>query len=113
MNIQRVEELKAAGRMHPSGLAAFDRRSKDRSGIYSYEQRHDAKLEPAHERRFRAPTARPGTSSRPNRPGTERWPSVGGEREEGGDQARRLATLIEDSAHGRAIGPLRRPTSPA
>ena len=113
VNIQRVEELKAAGRMHPSGLAAFDRRSKDRSGIYSYEQRHDAKLEPAHERRF-APTARPGTSSRPNRPGTERWPSgwvVSAKKEE--TRLRRLATLIEDSAHGRAIGPLRRPTSPA
>lgn len=37
ININAVAELTAAGRMQPSGLAAFERRREDRSGIYSYE----------------------------------------------------------------------------
>jgi len=37
VNVRAVEELTAAGRMRPTGLAAFERRRDDRSGIYSYE----------------------------------------------------------------------------
>jgi uncharacterized protein YdeI (YjbR/CyaY-like superfamily) len=37
VNIKRVGELIAAGRMAPPGLAAFERRDANRSGIYSYE----------------------------------------------------------------------------
>lgn len=37
MNIAHVERLLAEGRMHPSGIAAFERRSIDRSGTYSHE----------------------------------------------------------------------------
>lgn len=37
VNIKRVGELIAAGRMAPPGLAAFERRAATRSGIYSYE----------------------------------------------------------------------------
>ena len=37
INISAVEELTAAGRMRPAGLAAFAHRREDRSGIYSYE----------------------------------------------------------------------------
>lgn len=37
VNIAHVERLMAEGRMHPSGIAAFERRSTDRSGIYSHE----------------------------------------------------------------------------
>jgi uncharacterized protein YdeI (YjbR/CyaY-like superfamily) len=112
VNIQRVEQLKAAGRMHPSGLAAFDRRSKDRSGTYSYEQRDKARLEPAHERRFRA--NRKAWDFFTAQPAGYRtmavWWVVSAKKEE--TRLRRLATLIEDSAHGRAVGPLRRPTPP-
>lgn len=39
VNIDSVAELTAQGRMHPSGLAAFERRRADRSGIYAYETR--------------------------------------------------------------------------
>ena len=38
VNIDAVEQLAAAGRMHPAGLAAYERRRVDRSAIYSYEQ---------------------------------------------------------------------------
>ena len=37
VNIKRVGELIAAGRMAPPGLAAFERRGAKRSGVYSYE----------------------------------------------------------------------------
>ncbi|WP_330473860.1 YdeI/OmpD-associated family protein [Terrabacter sp. C0L_2] len=39
INIDAVAELTAAGRMHPAGLAAFERRRADRSGVYAYENR--------------------------------------------------------------------------
>ena len=39
ININAVEELTAAGRMRPAGLAAFARRREDRSGVYAYENR--------------------------------------------------------------------------
>lgn len=39
VNIKRVETLREQGLMRAAGLAAFDARSENRSGIYSYEQR--------------------------------------------------------------------------
>ena len=36
-NIAAVEELIAAGLMHPAGLAAYDARRPDRMGVYSFE----------------------------------------------------------------------------
>ena len=38
INIARAKELIALGRMRPAGLKAFERRTADRSAIYSYEQ---------------------------------------------------------------------------
>ena len=40
--------------MTPAGLAAFERRSDDKSSIYAYEQRQSAALTPAQEKEFRA-----------------------------------------------------------
>lgn len=37
VNIALVAKLTAEGRMHPAGIAAFERRREDRSGIYSHE----------------------------------------------------------------------------
>lgn len=37
VNIAHVERLMSEGRMQPSGIAAFERRSVDRSGTYSHE----------------------------------------------------------------------------
>lgn len=45
VNIAAAEELIAAGRMQPSGLAAFERRRPDRSGVYAYENR-ELELDP-------------------------------------------------------------------
>ena len=109
VNIGRVEELKRAGRMRPAGLAAFERRSEDRSGVYSYEQRHKAKLDRAQEKRFRENRKAWGFFA--TQPAWYRktaiWWVVSAKKE--GTRERRLVQLIEDSAHGRAVGPLARP----
>jgi len=45
VNIALVEKLTAEGRMHPAGLAAFERRRPERTAVYSYEARDE--LDPA------------------------------------------------------------------
>lgn len=41
VNIAHVARLTAEGRMHPAGLAAFERRRPERSATYSYEVREE------------------------------------------------------------------------
>src|ERR1700756_3861877 len=52
INVRRVEELTKLGLMHASGLRAFHGRKGEKTGIYSYEQRKQAKLPPAYEKQF-------------------------------------------------------------
>ena len=103
VNVRRVAELEKEGRMTPHGRAAFERRSEERSGIYSYEQRKNARLEPEQEREFKAhPEAWAFFRSQP--PGYRRTAThwvVTAKREE--TRRRRLAKLIEDSAGGRRL----------
>ena len=101
VNIKRARELIEEGRMTPAGLAAFEARDEDRSAIYSYEQRHQAKLEPEQERRFRADAAawewfqsRPPSWQR----GAVYWVTSAKKPE---TRERRLTTLIENAAAGR------------
>jgi len=54
VNIRRMQELIAAGRVTAAGMAAWDRRTASRSRVYSYEQRRKAKLPSEMEKRFRA-----------------------------------------------------------
>src|SRR5262245_1157545 len=54
VNVKRVKELTALGRMRPAGLRAFEKREDDRTAIYSFEQREHPKLPPALERTFKA-----------------------------------------------------------
>jgi uncharacterized protein YdeI (YjbR/CyaY-like superfamily) len=108
INIKRVGELIEEGRMTPAGLAAFEARSDDRSAVYSYEQRRNAELDDEQERRFRkVPEAWAWFQARPPsyRRAAIHWVTSAKRAE---TRERRLATLIEDSAAGRAIGPLRR-----
>lgn len=53
INIARVKALTKLRRMAPAGIAAYERRSADRSAIYAYEQRERAKLSPAEQRQFK------------------------------------------------------------
>ena len=46
VNVALVERLTAEGRMQPAGLAAFERRRPERSGIYAYESA-EHELDPA------------------------------------------------------------------
>jgi uncharacterized protein YdeI (YjbR/CyaY-like superfamily) len=108
VNIKRAKELIELGRMRPAGIDAFERRTDDRSAIYSYEQRRNATLEPAHERRFRRNRAA-WTFFQAQPPGYRRtaihW-VVSAKKAE--TRERRLATLIEDSERERTIAPLTR-----
>jgi uncharacterized protein YdeI (YjbR/CyaY-like superfamily) len=38
VNVAKVERLIEDGRMRPAGLAAFERRREERTGVYSYEK---------------------------------------------------------------------------
>ena len=108
INIARAQELIKLGRMHPAGLDAFERRTEERSAIYSYEQRKSARLDPGAERSFRA-NKKAWTFFQAQAPGyrqTATWWVISAKREE--TRKKRLATLIADSERGRAIGPLRR-----
>ena len=108
VNIERVAALMAEGRMRPAGRSAFEARREDRSGIYSYEQREKAVLDPAFERRFRAKKeAWTFFRAQANwyRQAAIRWVMTA-KREE--TRERRLATLIDDSAAGRKVPPFTR-----
>ena len=107
VNIKRVGELNKEGRMTPAGLAAFERRTDDRSRIYSHERREDAQLEPEQEARFRANEAAWAwfhAQAPFYRRQALHW-VVSAKRPE--TRERRLTALIEDSAGGEKIKPMR------
>jgi uncharacterized protein YdeI (YjbR/CyaY-like superfamily) len=108
VNIRRVGELVEEGRMTAAGLAAFERRTEDRSRIYSHERREDAKLEPEQEARFRANEAAWAwfEGQAPSYRRTALHWVVSAKRPE--TRERRLTALIEDSAAGEKVKPLRR-----
>jgi uncharacterized protein YdeI (YjbR/CyaY-like superfamily) len=103
VNIAKVERLRAEGLMRPAGEAAFARRREARSGVYSYEQRHEAALDPEQEERFRANAAawENFMAMPPSYRQMALWWVVSAKRPE--TRERRLATLIEDSAAGRRL----------
>ena len=108
-NIARIEELLAAKRVKPAGRAAFEARSKDRSGVYSFEQRKALALSASQQKQL-ARNKAAAVFFAAQAPWYQRacvhW-IVSAKREE--TQASRLATLIADSAAGRTIKPLTRP----
>lgn len=107
VNLGRVEALIAEGRMQPPGLAAYEARDPEKSGRYSFE-RDEARLSAEQEKAFRArPEAWAFWTAQPAgyRRQTASW-VVSAKREE--TRARRLATLIEDSANRLRIKQLRR-----
>jgi uncharacterized protein YdeI (YjbR/CyaY-like superfamily) len=110
LNVRHVEELMRGGRMSPAGIAVFEARKSERTGVYSFEQRHLARLEPEQEKQFRADAKAWGffQSQPPGYRQTAIFWVLSAKREE--TRARRLATLIDDSAAGRRLAQL---TSPA
>ena len=108
INVKRVAELTKLGLMCPAGVKAFDARKGDKTGIYAYEQRKNAKLPPAFEKQFRAnKKAWDFFQSQPpwyRRTTTHRV--ISAKQEE--TRLRRLAELIKDSELGQPIKGLRR-----
>jgi uncharacterized protein YdeI (YjbR/CyaY-like superfamily) len=110
INVKRFGELTELGLVRPAGIAAFERRSDDRTGIYSYERREAAELQPAMAERFRA-DARAWAWFEAQPPWYRRtathWVMSAKKPE---TRERRLDRLIADSAAGRTVPPLSRPT---
>jgi uncharacterized protein YdeI (YjbR/CyaY-like superfamily) len=109
LNVRHAEELIREARMTLAGLAAYEARTPERTGVYAFEQRHAARLEREQEERFRADTkawkffeAQPASYRQ-----TAIYWVVSAKREE--TRARRLATLIADSAAGRRLAQLTPP----
>lgn len=105
VNIAHVERLTAEGLMRPAGLAAFERRKPEKSGVYAYEsggllrddQRSRLLAHPAAAAFWEVATPS-------YRKLAENW-VVSAKREE--TRERRLCQLIEDCAAGRLIAPQR------
>jgi uncharacterized protein YdeI (YjbR/CyaY-like superfamily) len=106
INVEKVAKLQEAGLMRPAGLAAFEKRDRDKVGVYSFE--NDAQLAPDYEARLRANKA--AADYFDSRPPWYRRTAIhlvmSAKREE--TRERRLEQLIEDSAAGRDIKQLRR-----
>ncbi|WP_395244233.1 YdeI family protein [Agromyces sp. MMS24-K17] len=102
VNIALVEGLIADGRMRPAGLAAYERRRADRSGIYSHENR-DEELPPAYAARLAASPA--ATAFLEEATATYRRTVVHWvlQAKQEATRDRRMGQLVDDSAAGRLV----------
>ncbi len=101
INVEKVALLREAGLMRPAGLAAFERRRDERP-------QETEELPPEYEERLRAnPEAARYFDAKPAwyRRTASRW-IMSAKRDE--TRRRRLGQLIEDSAAGMDVKPLRR-----
>ncbi|HWH52507.1 MAG TPA: YdeI/OmpD-associated family protein [Gemmatimonadaceae bacterium] len=105
VNIKRVGELTAAGRMREPGLAAFARRDEKRSRIYAYERGHAALDADALAAFARLPKAKKFYDAQAPwyRRTTAHWVTSAKRPE---TRARRLAQLIDCSKRGVRIDAL-------
>jgi uncharacterized protein YdeI (YjbR/CyaY-like superfamily) len=110
INVEKMKKLIEAGLVKPAGLAAFERRRADRTGIYSFERKEEATLEPEQEELFKANAAAWEffQAQAPSYRRTAIHLVVSAKKPE--TRERRLNQLIEDSAAGRRLAQL---TSPA
>jgi len=106
VNVRRAEALIREGRMCPAGLAAFEKRAEARTGVYSFEQRHELNLPPEFEERLRADPAawEYWQACPPGYRATATWWVVSAKRTE--TRERRLGQLVEHSGAGRKVPPL-------
>ncbi len=109
INLKRATELASLGMMHPSGEAAFEKRTSERTATYSYEQRKRAEFPPGYKKKFRANAAAwEFFQSQPSwyRRTSTYW-VISAKKEE--TRAKRFDRLIRDSSRRMSIAPLRRP----
>ncbi len=105
INVRKVGELTAQGRMRPAGLAAFEARDPGRTAIYSHEQAevalsdHETALIRVDDAAWADWERRPPSYRRT----VTHWIASAKKPE---TRARRLAALIEASAAGQPVGPM-------
>jgi uncharacterized protein YdeI (YjbR/CyaY-like superfamily) len=106
VNVARVKELTRQGRMTPAGQRAFEARTPERTGVYSFERRAELSPEQAAQLRGNAKAARFLEAQPPwYRRAVAHWVTSARKVE---TQQKRLAQLIADSAAGRTVPPLTR-----
>jgi len=108
INVGKVADLTAQGRMRPAGLAAFEARTPEKTAVYSYE-REVAAFTGHEDARFRSDAAAWADWERRSpsyRRAVTHW-VVSAKRPE--TRARRLDQLIGASAAGQVVGPMRPP----
>lgn len=113
INIALVEKLIAEGRMQPAGLAAYESRREDRSGIYSYENRHQIELSREFAQQLasnRKATAFWEAATPSYRTGCIHWVMSA---KQAATRDKRMQQLIDDSAAGRLVPPQRYGETPA
>jgi uncharacterized protein YdeI (YjbR/CyaY-like superfamily) len=108
VNIRRVGELTAEGRMRPAGLAAFEARTGERSGVYSFENKDEIAFDEAQAAQFRADSKAWDffESCPPWYRRAVTWWVISAKKEE--TRAKRLERLMAESAAGRTVLELNR-----
>ena len=102
VNIALIEKLSVEGRMHAAGIAAFERRRADRSGVYSHEN-PDRELPPEAAARLAANPAASAfwaAATATYRRQVTHWALTA---KQEATRERRLVQLIDDSAAGRLV----------
>ncbi|HXT21015.1 MAG TPA: YdeI/OmpD-associated family protein [Thermoanaerobaculia bacterium] len=104
VNVKRIGELMAEGRVAPAGKRAFEKRSDKKTGIYAYEQRHQIELDPAFEKELRRNAAawRYFEAEAPWYRRLVIFRTMSAKKEE--TRWKRLRELIESCAAGRRLG---------
>jgi len=102
VNIKRARELRDNGLMKPAGMAAFNARKENKSGIYSYEQRSE-KLAAPYEERLRQDKAAWNFfyAQPPSYRKAIGWWVVSAKQEV--TRLKRLEKLIKESARGKRL----------
>ncbi|QEH36582.1 hypothetical protein OJF2_51660 [Aquisphaera giovannonii] len=102
VNVRKIQELTEIGRMKPAGLAAFEARKEDRSGIYSHEQ-GDVELPEPYQGLLRANPAAWAffESQPPSYRKTASWWVTSAKKEE--TRRKRLDSLAAYSAKGERV----------
>lgn len=107
VNIALVEQLTAEGRMQPAGLAAYQKRKPEKSGIYAYEKPTTEELpeEYAAALAASAPASAFWAAATPGyRKVVVHWVTSAKQQ---ATRDKRAAELVDDCAHGRLVKPQR------
>lgn len=110
VNIRKVGELKEKGLMTPAGLRAFENRTEEKSGIYSFENK-DKGLDETSIKTFKSYKKAWAffQAQAPSYIRAASWWVISAKKEE--TRSRRLQQLIEDSAKGKRLDMLSRPSA--